>query len=260
MADERYDEIKRLLAGTRPAEIRQGLTLVKQEIARVGSQEARPLFELVSALFYYDPLDHPELVGVLDEAVSLVVGFGEWVIPVLLESIEAGDMKAQLAMGHALGRLGADAVEPLMEAYRATDDPERRTFAVYALGKIPSPKVAGAAPLVLEAAGSADRELRDTATRALGRMAEWMAPELLPPEWREACIARLTYNLADPSPSIRAKAMRSLGKLARHGHMTPAERQTLGAACRRILGTDENYDWDRSYVVRKEAEEALSYV
>jgi hypothetical protein len=37
--------------------------------------------------------------------VDLVVGFGEWVIPALVEKLDAGDLKAQMAAGHALGRI-----------------------------------------------------------------------------------------------------------------------------------------------------------
>ena len=53
--------------------------------------------------------------------------------------------------------------------------------------------------------------------------------------------------------------MRSLGKLAKHGHLTGRERWELAAALRRILGQDEHFEWDRAYVVRKEAKEALEY-
>ena len=67
-------------------------------------------------------------------------------------------------------------------------------------------------------------------------------------------------NLGDPSPGIRAKAVRSLGKLAKFGHLTSAERQKLKSTCLLILGKDENFEWDRAYVVRKEAEEALNYL
>jgi hypothetical protein len=37
------------------------------------------------------------------------------------------------------------------------------------------------------------------------------------------------------------------------------EREKLKASCRLILGTDGDYDWDKAYIVRKEAEEALKY-
>jgi HEAT repeat protein len=259
MSEQSYENIRTLLASSKPEELRRGLELVRQEISRVGTSEARPLFEMVSAIFYIDPLDHPELVPILDQAVSLVVGFGAWVIPILVDSLDAGDIKAQLAIGHALGRIGADAIEPLMTEYEASDDAERHMFVLYALGKIKSPKIVQAAQLAIEAAQSPDLELRDTATRAIGKFVESIPPSDLPDELRLGFIEILQNNLADPNAGIRAKAVRSLGKLARYGHLNAQEREKLEALCQLILGVDGSFDWDRAYIVRKEAEEALSY-
>jgi HEAT repeat protein len=260
MSENAYRTIKLLLSSTEAADLRQGLELVKKEIARVGTAEARPLFEMVSAIFYIDPFDHPELVPILDEAVSLVVGFGDWVIPILIERLDAGDLKAQWAVANALGRIGADAIKPLMLEYASTTDPTRRAFILYALGKIKSPKILQAVPLALDAAQSSDRELRDTATRALGKFVESIPPEDMSAELRQQFRERLHANLADSNASIRAKAIRSLGKLAKYGHLSATEREQLKAVCQRLLGTDEQADWDRAYIVRKEAEEALRYV
>ena len=257
--EDAYATIRTLLTSSDAGDLRKGLALAEREIARVGSREARPLFEIVSTVFYLDPLDRPDLVPVLDEAVSLVVGFGDWVIPILVDHLEAGDVKAQLAVGHALGRIGADAIAPLMAKYDAVADPSVRPFVLYALGKIGSPRIAEAAPMMLEAARSADVEIRDTATRAFGRMAESIPPGGIPDELRAAVVERLHEILADANVGVRAKAVRSLGKLAKAGHMTPTEQETLAAACRRLLGQDESFEWDRAYVVRREAEEALLY-
>jgi HEAT repeat protein len=259
MSENRYRDIQRLMESTNPDELRKGLELVRREISLVGAQEARPLFEMVAAVFYIDPLDRPDLVPLLDEAVSLVVGFGDWVIPVLIENLEAGDIKAQLAIGHALGRIGADAIEPLMAEYEADTDPAVHMFVLYALGKIKSPQIVRAAPLAVEAAQASDLELRDTATRAIGKFVESIPPSDLPEQMRLAFIEVLQNNLADPNAGVRAKAVRSLGKLARYGHLSAEEHENLKALCALILGTDGNFDWDRAYIVRKEAKEALEY-
>lgn len=259
MADESLETIKALMTSTTPDELRRGLAMVRQAISRVGSREARPLFEMVSSIFYIDPLDHPEMVPILDEAVSLVVGFGGWVIPALVEQLDAGDVKAQLAIGHALGRIGVDAIEPLMDNYRASAELGRRTFVLYALGKIKSPRIVQAVPLALEGARSEDVELRDTATRAIGKFIESIPPADLPGVLRTAIVERLQQNLADTNPGIRAKAVRSLGKLARFGHLDATERARLGVLLRRVLGKDESFEWDRAYIVRKEAEAAIRY-
>ncbi|MEW5717912.1 MAG: HEAT repeat domain-containing protein [Chloroflexota bacterium] len=260
MSENSYRTIKLLLSSTAPDELRQGLGLAKKEIARVGSSEARPLFEMISAIFYIDPYDHPELAPILDEAVSLVVGFGEWVIPMLIEKLDAGDLKAQWAVANALGRIGADAIKPLMLEYASTTDLTRRAFILYTLGKVKSPKILQAASLALDAAQSSDRELRDTATRALGKFVESIPPEDLSNDLRRRIRECLHNNLSDPSASVRAKAIRSLGKLAKYGHLTAPERAQLQVVCQRALGTDEQTEWDRAYIVRKEAEEALRYV
>lgn len=259
MPENSHRTIERLLASAKPEEILEGLKLVKSEISRIGASEARPLFEMVSAIFYIDPLDRPDLVPVLDEAIGLVVGLGKWIIPVLVEQLDAGDLKAQMAVAQALGRIGDEAIEPLIAAYESSADTSRRAFVLYALGKIKSPKIAQAANLALEAAQSSDLELRDTATRAIGKFAESIPPLHLLKEVRRGFIESLQKSLADPNPGIRAKAVRSLGKLAKHGHLTPEERQKLTATCLLILGKDENFEWDRAYIVRKEAEETLKY-
>jgi HEAT repeat protein len=158
-----------------------------------------------------------------------------------------------------LGRIGVDAIEPLMTAYQDSTDPARRMFILYALGKIKSPKIVQAAPLAIEAAKNKDLELRDTATRAIGKFIESIPPSELSEELRVAFIETLRDNLADSSPGVRAKAVRSFGKLAKFGHSSAAEREELKALCQLILGIDENYEWDRAYIVRREAKEALKY-
>lgn len=260
MPKNSFSAIETLLAGTKPEEIRQGLALVRNEIARIGASEATPLFEMISTLFYIDPFDRPDLVPVLDEATSLVAGFAVWVIPVLVEQLDAGDVKAQMAAAQSLGRIGDEAIKPLMDAYKASDEPSRRAFVLYALGKIKSAQVVEAASLALEAVQSPDLELRDTATRVIGKFAECIPASSLSKELRLSFIEKLQHNLADVNPGIRAKAVRSLGKLARYGHLITQEREKLKATCLLILGEDENFEWDRAYVVRKEAKEALNYV
>lgn len=260
MQVETQREVEELLASEEPEAVRRGLELVRREIARVGVAEARPLFDAVVSLFYIDPLDRPDLVPVLDEAVSLVAGFGDWVIPLLVERLDASDIKAQMATAHALGRMGADAIAPLVASFQAPLDSPRRAFILYALSKIKSPKIVAACPAALEAAASSDRDLRDTGTRALGKLAESIQPSDLTEEMRHAIIAQLQKSLGDADPAIRAKAVRSLGKLARYGHMTAEEKSKLKATLDLIAGKDARFEWDHAYVVRREAEEALRYV
>jgi hypothetical protein len=260
MKEETHRIMKTLLGSTEPDALRMGLKMVSEEINRVGPDEAEPLLGMISAMFYIDPLDRPDLVPLLDEAVNLVSGFGEWVIPVLVENLDAGDLKAKMAVAHALGRIGVNAITSLIAQYRSSADPGRRTFILYALGKIKSPGIVEAAPLALEAAESSDRELRDTAIRAIGKFAESIPPSQLSEELHRQFVEKLHGSLADLNPGIRAKAVRALGKMARCGHLNTSELGRLKESCHAILGTNDKFEWDRAFIVRKEAEGALEYV
>lgn len=260
MPDDSYRMIRTLLASNNPEEIRKGLRLVAIEITKIGSAEAKPLFEMVSAAFYIDTLDHPEFVPVVDEAVKLSATFGPWVIPILIERLDSGDIKAQWAVAHVLGRIGAPAIDPMLKTYTATKDLTLRAFILYALGKIKSPEILKAVPTAFAGAASPDLELRDTATRALGKFAESIPSGKLTSEMKQRFIDSLHRNLSDSNSSVRSKAIRSIGKLAKYGHLADSDRARLKAVCREFLGVDEKGEWDRAYIVRKEAEEALIYL
>lgn len=251
--------IRLKIESSEPDEIREGLALIRDRMAGAGPADTEKLVELVSSLFYIDPLDRPELVPVLDEAVELVGSAGASIMPLLLDILDAGDMKAQIASSHALARIGGGAVKPLIEEYAGSQDPTRRALIIYALGKIRAPEIVEAASLVVEAADSSNMELRDTATRALGKFAETIPPALMPDGLRHAFYGKLRVHVADPNPHVRAKAVRSLGKLARSGYLDSDEQAELLRVCKGILGEGESAEWDRAYIVRKEAQQAKRY-
>jgi HEAT repeat protein len=257
MAGEKYEKIKALLNSLDSEEIHQGLVLIREELPNISEEDARSLFEMVSALFYIDLLDHPEHAYVLDEAVNLVADFGEFVVPILLTNLDAGDMKAQLTIGHAFGRVGESALVPLLESYKCEESEECRIFLVYALGKIRSPKVLEAFEQVLRAAQSENLELRDTAIRALGNFVEVIPAGELPEDYKKDMLAAIQVNLGDSSAGVRSKAIRSYGKLARFGHLSQEEKGKCKDTCELLLGVDEKFEWDRAYIVRKEAQDAL---
>jgi HEAT repeat protein len=261
MEEEHQRVVTDLLSSHAPDELLRGLALIKDATPHATPVDAQQYCELILPLFYIDPLDHPEHVPAIEEAIMVAAGLGESVIPILIQSLEAGDVKAQMAMAQALGWMGAKAVDPLITEYEGTcPDPACRAFLLYALGKVKAPEIIKAAPLALEAAASPDLELRDTATRAIGKFAESIPASELKAGLRNDLVERLRKNLADTSPGIRAKAVRSLGKLAKHGHLTQDQRGQLRRTLLHLTGDDGRFEWDRAFVVRKEAKEALEYV
>lgn len=261
MVEELTQAISRLLSSTDPEEVSVGLEKMWARLPSASEDEKRRYVDMASALFYIDTLDHPEYLPVVEDAVALVGSIGEPAIPILMQQLEGGDVKAQMAIGLALGHMGATAIPALLHHYHELcPEDSCRAFVLYALGKIKSTRIIEALPTALEAAGAENQEVRDSATRALGKFAESIAAGTLAPEQLSAIVERVRANLADPSPAIRAKAVRTMGKLAKHSHLSSEQRRQLTETLHRLLGDDEHYEWDRAYVVRKEAREALQYV
>jgi len=257
MTESSRRSIEKHLAGSDPDEIRHGLTLAAKAIDGASVEETRTILEMVSSLFYIDPLDRPELVPLLEEAIDLVASSGGTVVPFLVEELGGADVKAQMAVAHVFGRMGSDAIDPLLAEFDSTEDTVRRSFILYALGKIKSPEIVRAVPILIESCGDSDPDLRDTATRAIGKTVESIPGGAMPDDLRAGTQEILRKNLADRNPAIRAKAVRSLGKLAFFGHLSGEDRRKLRKTLILILGKDENFEWDRAYLVRREAEEAL---
>lgn len=256
MENEVRQEIEHLLADEDPQHIQRGLDLITAEISREGASESRPLFELVASLFALDPLAQPAHGQLLDQALKLTVGFGDWVIPELIKKLDASDLDVQMTVATALSRIGAESIGPLLSAYKSAG-PEKQPFIIYALAKMETPKIAQALPVILEAAGSTRCELRDAAIRAIGKISRALRQEDVSEEQRLACLRNLYSNVTENNTAIRSRAVRSLGKLMKNGFIHPNEQQRLKETLDQIMGCDEKYHWDHAFVVRREAQEIL---
>ena len=115
--------VTKLLSSTNPEEVSIGLDKVRARMPRASDDEKRRYVEMVSALFYIDTLDHPEYLAVVEDAVSLVASAGKSAIPILIQQLEGGDVKSQMAIGQALGHMGTPAIEPLLFEYNACPEP-----------------------------------------------------------------------------------------------------------------------------------------
>jgi hypothetical protein len=76
---------------------------------------------------------------------------------------------------------------------------------------------------------------------------------------RSAVFARLIGALRDTHSGVRAKACRSLGKMAKRGYLDSTETKILSQESARLLGRGEG-SWDGAFVVRKEAAEVEEIV
>jgi len=253
------DAALRSLRGDRPEAIAEGLEHLGARLQSLPEIEFRGAVEEVCSLFYVDTADRPDLQPLLDRAVVILAVQGARVIPQLLELMRGSDIKSHLYLGRTLGAMGRSAL-PALRRVIATEDHYSRSFALFAVGKIHDPAVREALPEVIGSLMHPDKEVRDSAARTLGKIAERVPASQIGQDRRAEIYEVLFRALSDAQPAVRAKAVRSLGKLARFGYLDAAQEERVRLAVLRILGRDEAQEWDRAFIVRREAEESLRYL
>ncbi len=260
MANKTRADLERLAQDLSDADARVvegALRRLGARLGRLGNAEYRRAVELVCSLFYVDPSDRPDLERALERGTRLLAAQGARVIPHLIRQMEGSDIKSHLHLARTLGLIGVEALPRLRNLVATAEDPYSRAFALYALGKMTCPEVVRALPEVLGGLMHPDKEVRDSAARTLGKIATAAPPGRLTPRRRREMFEALTRALGDFQPAVRAKAMRSLGKMEGAGLMNREQKKMFLSAARRALGESDEYAWDNAYIVRREAREAL---
>jgi len=258
------DALKTLLDQFRsadPAVVTWAVTEAEKRYPALSGADKGPLLEALLQLFYLDLYDRPEMASVQERAMNAVAAIGAdpASLGYLLAHLAYPDLKAALTVARVLGRIGRPAIGPAGEFYRTQADPYARAMALHALSKVRDAEVLSVRDLVLEALRDEHPEIRDTAARTVGKFCEYFRPGQVPPDWIRKAFAALMEALGDPMAPVRAKAMRSLGKMARGGYLDPAALKQVEQACQKALGRTE-FNWDNAYIVRMEAEEVLKHV
>ncbi|HEU4402922.1 MAG TPA: HEAT repeat domain-containing protein [Candidatus Polarisedimenticolia bacterium] len=248
------------LAHADPPVVERAVRTLRSRLGRLGEPDYRRAIEALLSLFYIDTVDRPDLEEALERATALLAAQKGRVVPVLIAQMRGSDLKSHLYLARTLGRIGREAVPRLRDLLATDEDPYARTFALYALGKMVCPEVVRALPEVIGGLMHPDREVRDTAARTLGKIAAVAPARRLTPRRRREMFEALLRATRDPQAPVRAKAMRSLGKMAAAGLLNLTQKRTLAGAARAALGETDEYAWDNAFIVRREARETLEHL
>jgi len=248
--------IEKIEAGD-PATISSGLAEMETLLPGLDGSGYDQAIAAVAGLFYTDPYDLPDFKPAIDKASELLAAQGRKALKLMIRMLSDADLKFVFNVSRTLGRMGTEAIDRLIHAYEDTYDTSTRAFIIYAIGKIRHPVIAEASALLVGAALDPGRDIRDSAVRAIGKIAEFAPATGVDSRERKQMVEVLKKAMGDEVPAIRAKAVRSMAKMASHGYLTAEQRDDLAQHAHRMLGHDEAFNWDLAYIVRKEAEFAL---
>lgn len=255
-----FDRLADDLASTDPAVVEGAVQSMRRRLGGLSDTDYRRAVEALCSLFYVDTADRPDLEEAVELSAALLAEEGGRVVPILIAQMQGSDLKSHTHLARTLGKIGPGALTQLRNLLATAEDPYSRSFALYALGKMVCPDLVRALPEVLGGLMHPDKEVRDSAARTLGKIARAAPPRRLTPRRRREMFEALLRATGDPQPPVRAKAMRSLGKMVAAGLLNPVQKKTLATAARAALGESEEYSWDNAFIVRREARETLGHL
>lgn len=240
--------------------VRQALNAAKA-LSDLTTNEKLSLTKALSEVFFHvhhtGSSSMPKLAVMTEKFIAK---FGVEMIPFLFKEILAADTETAVDFGKCLARNGVVGLEFILsklDDYRDHDHDLINLIQVLSLFKIP--EAAKAIPVILTAAQHNNHQVTSMGLHAIGRLVQKLRPTAFSEELRLKTFDAVFRYLSNPQVLVRKNAARALGKMLRKGLLSEENEQKLYKTFLAIAGRDEHHNWDRAFIVRREAEDFLPY-
>ncbi len=175
----------------------------------------------------------------------------------LVSELLGADPESAAHLGRPIARCGAEAVEPLMDAWEENRSDDRVIInLIQTLAYFRDPEVLKAMPEIIVAAKSLNPQLRSMALYGLGRLVDNLGSDMFGDSMRLKMFDTAFETLKDNAAPVRRHSARALGKMLKKGILTGEQKDKVYKAFNAILGNDA-HEWDNAYTVRHEVEQFI---
>lgn len=189
-----------------------------------------------------------------------IAKFGPEMLPVLFSHLLTADSETANYYAKALARNGEPALKyllPKLTEYRDRDHEIINLIQALAYFKIP--EAATTIPFVLSVAQHVNHQVTSMAVYTSGRLVQQLPASSFSEELRQFMFNSCFRFLSHAQGLVRKNAARTLGKMLRKGLLNEANEHKLYKAFLSITGRDDHHNWDRAFIVRREAEDFLPF-
>ncbi len=257
---ERVNQIIQHLDTNSEESVSQALNKVKA-ISDLSVDEKTDLAKALSDVFYH--AHHTGSTHIPKLAVNIekrIAKFGPDLIPYLFNEILEADSESAVYFGLTLARNGNVGLEYVLKKlgdYKNGDQELINLMQVLSYFKIP--EAAKAIPVILTTALTSNFQITAMALYSVGRLVQKLQASAFSEELRANMFVSVFRFLSNTQGLVRKNAARALGKMMRKGLLSVENEKKLFKAFLSIAGRDEHHNWDRAFIVRREAEEFLPY-
>lgn len=232
-----------------------------KQIDDLNPTEKNNLAQVLSDIFYH--AHHTGSTRIPKLAVRVqkcITRFGPEMIPYLFEEIKDADNESLSYFGKSFARLGKPALEfivPKLMEYRTQDNCLINIIQVLSYFRIPETE--GAIGPILIVANSKNHQVTAMALYAVGRLIQKLPHESFNNKNIQYIFDSVFSFLSNSEALVRKNAARTLGKMLRKGLLSEANEHKVFKTFMKITGKDDSHNWDRAFIVRREADFFLPY-
>lgn len=189
-----------------------------------------------------------------------IAKFGPQMLPVLFEHLLTADSETAIYYARALARndeAGLKYLIPKLSEYRNRELDVINL--IQAVGYFKIPEAATTVPLVLSIGQQVNHQVASMSLYTTGRLVQQLPPTAFSDELRQFIFTACFRFLSHAQGLVRKNAARTLGKMLRKGLLSEENEHKLYKSFLSITGRDEHHNWDRAFIVRREAEDFLPY-
>ncbi len=189
-----------------------------------------------------------------------IAKFGPEMIPFLIDEVMEADGESAVYFGKALSRFGVRGLDYTLARLNDCKDQDHDLInLMQVLSYFKIPETANAIPTILAQAQHPNHQVTAMALYTVGRLTQKLQTSAFSESTRSAMFDHIFRFLSGVQGLVRKNAARTLGKMLRRGLLSHENEKKLYNAFLSITGRDEHHNWDRAFIVRREAEDFLPY-
>ncbi len=225
------------------------------------STEKSNLAQVLSDVFYHaHHTGSTRMPKVALRVQKCITRFGTEMIPFLFEEIKEADSESVAYFGKSFARIGNPALEfilPKLVEYRTTDHCLINFLQV--LSYFRTSETSSAISPILIITNHANHQVSAMGLYTVGRLIQKL-PGIAFSKDNKVHIFNSVFNfLSHTEPLVRKNAARTIGKMLRKGLLSEAQEKKVLKTFMKITGKDDHHNWDRAFIVRREADFFLPY-
>lgn len=222
---------------------------------RISLTEA--FFDIFAHAHHTNSTSMPKLAV---RAGKRIAKFGPEMLPVLFSHLLTADSETANYYAKALARNGEVALKYLLPKLTEYRDRDHEIInLIQALAYFKTPEAATTIPFVLSVAQHVNHQVTSMAVYTSGRLVQQLPASSFSDELRQFMFNSCFRFLSHAQGLVRKNAARTLGKMLRKGLLNEDNEHKLYKAFLSITGRDDHHNWDRAFIVRREAEDFLPF-